>query len=152
MSRVSTLTVESHAAPRRPHLVTAEFFIDGRSLLEHSERAAKQTFDLVSPFGWTPAEYQLEVAQRLLLRQPAVLTSGRREFIVCPECADLACGCISAIVERAEGCFVWSDFGHEASGDPDSLLLFPMGRIVVREDDVMRLLGTIIPGLTDKPR
>ena len=152
MSRVSTLTVESHAAPRRPHLVTAEFFIDGRSLLEHSERAAKQTFDLVSPFGWTPAEYQLEVAQRLLLWRPAVLATGRREFLVCPECAGLDCGSISAIVERAEGCFVWSDFGHEASGDPDSLLLFPMGRIVVREDDVMRLLGTIIPGLTDTPR
>jgi hypothetical protein len=132
--------------------VAAEFFVDGRSLLEHCERAAKQTFDLVSPFGWTPAEYRLEVAQRLLLRRPAVLTTGRREFLVCPECADLACGCISAIVERAEGCYFWSNFGYEASGDPVSLQLFPMGRIVVREDELFRLLSRIVPRLTDAQR
>ena len=142
------LTLESRSGPRRPHLVAAEFIVDGRSLLNHCERATGQTFDFVSPFGWTPPDHQLALAERLLLRRPPLLPSGRREFLVCPECADLGCGCISAIVHSEDGCFIWSDFGYENDYHPASLWLFPMGRLIVPEEDVTRLLGGHVPGLT----
>jgi hypothetical protein len=147
--RVNALKLESHTCSRRPHLVTNEFVIDGRPLLEHCEHSAGTTFDLVSPFGWTPPDYQKVVAQRLLLRQPPLLPSGRRELLVCPECADLGCGCISAVVQREDGYYTWRDFGYENDYDLNSLYLFGMGTLVFAEHDVARLLGGIVPGLID---
>ena len=149
MRRVNALKVESHTHSRRPHLVAAEFVIDGRPLLEHCEHSAGETFDLVSPFGWTPPDYQKVVAQRLLLRQPPLLPSGRRELLVCPECADLGCGCISAVVQREDGYYIWRDFGYENDYDPNSLSLFPMGRFVFPAREVTRFFGGIVPDLTD---
>jgi hypothetical protein len=148
VSRANVLTVELRCGPRRPHLVTAEFIVDGRPLHEHCERATGQIFDLVSPFGWTPPDHQLALAERLLLRQPPLLPTGRQEFLVCPECAGLGCGCISAVVQSKDGCYVWSDFGYENEYDPGSLHLFPMGRIVIPAGDVTRLLNGHVPGLT----
>jgi hypothetical protein len=133
--------------------VAAEFVIDGRPLLEHCERATGQTFDLLSPFGWTTPEHQLAVAERLLLRRPPSLPSGRREFLVCAECGeDLGCGCISANIQSEDGRYVWNDFGYENNYDPDMLSLFPMGKFVFLEDDVAGLLGRIVPGLTQTSR
>jgi hypothetical protein len=149
VSRVNVLTVDWRSGSRRPYLVAAEFVIDGRPLLEHCERATGQIFDLVSPFGWTPPDHQLALAQRLLLRRPPLLPTGRQEFLVCPECADLGCGCISAVVQSEDGCDIWSDFGYENDYDPGSLQLFPMGRFFFLEGEVARLLGGVVPGLTD---
>ena len=149
VSRVNVLTVEWRSGLRRPHLVSAELVVDGRPLLEHCERATGQTFDLVSPFGWTTPDHQLVLARRLLLRRPPLLPSGRREFLVCPECADLGCGCISAVIKSGDGCYIWSDFGCENDYDPGSLQLFPMGKFVFPEGDVARLLGGVVPGLAD---
>jgi len=147
VSRLNMLTVEQRSGPRRPYLVAAEFIVDGRPLLEHCERATGQTFDLVSPFGWTPPNHQLVVAARLLLRGPPLLPSGRREILVCPECADLGCGCISAVVHAEDGCYLWSDFGYENNYDPALPLLFPMGNFIFAENDVTRMLAAQVPGL-----
>ena len=149
MSRVNVLTVDWRSGSRRPHLVAAEFVVDGRPLLEHCERTTGRNFDLVSPFGWTPPDHQLVIAQRLLLRWPPLLPTGRREFLVCPECADLGCGCISAVIQSEDGCYIWSDFGYENDYDPGSLRLFPMGSFVIPEGEMARLLGGVVPGLTD---
>jgi hypothetical protein len=147
VGRVNLITLEWRSGPRRPHLVAAEFIVDGRLLLEHCERASGQTFDLVSPFGWTPPDHQLALAERLLLRRPPLLPTGRRELLVCSECADLGCGCISAVV-RAEGDhYVWSDFGYENDYDPAALSLFPMGKIVIPEAALTGLLAGCVPGL-----
>jgi hypothetical protein len=148
LSRINVLTVEWRSGPRRPHLVAAEFILDGRSLLEHCERATGRTFDLVSPFGWTPPAHQVAVGERLLLRQPPLLPSGRQEFLVCPLCADLGCGCISADVNIENGCYIWSNFGSENDYDPGSLLLFPMGKFIIPEETVIRELCGRVPGLT----
>lgn len=147
MSHVNVLSMEWRSGPRRPHLVAAEFIVDGRSLLEHCERATAQTFDVVSPFGWTPPNHQQAVAERLLLRRPPLLPSGRQELLVCPECADLGCGCISAAVRYQDGQFVWNDLGYENDYDSGSLSLFPMGNLVFTEDDVRHLLARHVCGL-----
>lgn len=151
MNRVNMLTVERRSGSRRPHLVAFEFVVDGRSLLEHCERDTKQTYDFISPFGWTPPDHQLVLTLRLLLQRPPLLPTGRRELLVCPECADLGCGCISAVVQSEAGVFVWSDFGYENDYDPGSLRLFPMGEFVFPEGEVARLLGGVVPNLTESP-
>jgi hypothetical protein len=148
VSRVNVLTVELRSGPQRPSLVAVDSMVDGRPLLEYCERATGQTFDLMSPFGWTPPDHQLALAERLLLRQPPLLPTGRQEFLVCPECADLGCGCISAVVQSEDGCYTWSDFGYENDYDPGSLLLFPMGRFIFPEQVVIRLFGGYVSGLS----
>jgi hypothetical protein len=151
VSQVNVLTVEWRSRPRRASRVAAEFFIDGRPLLEYCERATGETFDLLSPFGWTAPGHQLAVAERLLLLRPPLLPSGRREFLVCAECGeDLGCGCISANIESEDGCYIWSDFGYENDYDPGSLRLFRMGKFVFPEGEVVRLLGGIVRGLSDR--
>jgi hypothetical protein len=128
--------------------VAAELFIDGRPLLHYCENAIRQSFDLLSPFGWTTPQHQLAVAERLLLRRPPLLPSGRREFLVCAECGeDLGCGCISANIESRDGQYIWSDFGYENDYDPDLPWLFPMGKFAFPEADVAGLLSRIVPGL-----
>lgn len=149
MGRINVLTVENRSGPRRPHLVSAEFIVDGRPLLEHCEKATGETFDLVSPFGWTPPDHQLAVAERLLLRGPPLLPTGRREILVCPECAGLDCGCVSAVIHLGDGFYIWSDFGYENDYDPTSLHLFPMGKFIFVERDLPRLLAGHVPGLND---
>jgi hypothetical protein len=148
LRRLDVLTVEWRPSPRRPHLIAAEFIVDGRSLREHCERATGRSFDLVSPLGWTLPDHQLAFAERLLLRRPPLLSTGRREFLVCPECADLGCGCISAIVHAEDGYDIWSEFGWENDYDPDSFSLFRMGRFVFPTGSVRRALAGYVPGLS----
>ena len=59
---------------------------------------------------------------------------------VCPECADVGCGCVSAEVRIAEGEVSWSRLGSENNYDPDSLSLFAMGAFVFRLDEYQALL------------
>jgi hypothetical protein len=40
------------------------------------------------------------------------LYEGRQALYVCPECGDLGCGAISAVVTREGGYFVWKDFAY----------------------------------------
>ncbi len=147
MGRVNVLTVEGRTGPGRPHLVAAEFVIDGRPLLEHCERVAGRAFDLVSPFGWTAPDHQRAAAERLLLARPPALPTGRRELLVCPECAGLGCGCVSAAVRREGGYYVWSEIGYETDYDPDGLRLFPMGGFVFAADELAHLLAGRVAGL-----
>jgi hypothetical protein len=52
------------------------------------------------------------------------------------------------VVQSERNCYVWSDFGYENDYDPDCLHLFSMGKFVFPEDEVTRLLGGVVPGLT----
>ena len=133
---------------RRPNIASAEFVIDGRLLREHCEKAAKQSFDLVSPFGWAPPAVQLEVAERMLLRKPSALFSGRMELLVCPECTDLGCGCISAKMNRVGDYFEWSELGYENTYDPALPRIFPMRPFVVDAKQLTHLLRQHVADLT----
>lgn len=145
MSRLNLIEFRRHTARNRPLLVTSEFVLDGRLLLEHCERSTKQTYDFVSPIGGTLPDYHLEFVERLLLRRPSILPSGRRELLVCPECADLGCGCISAMVLSDGDCFIWDKLGYENNYDPESLLIFPMGRFVISKAELLHQLRGHVP-------
>lgn len=85
-----------------------DFVVDGRSLL-----AALGGGDFVTPFGWLRPWVEEEAARQLLLVDPSPLEGGRRELYVCPECADLGCGALTAVIERAGDRVFWRDFGYQ---------------------------------------
>jgi hypothetical protein len=135
------LQVESRAVQRRPHLIAGELVIDGAPLLVYVAQATGQTFDLASPLGWMPAVYVQEWAARLVGEGPAVLPSGRCELLVCPECGDLGCGCVSCVVSLDGEYVVWSQLGWETDYDPAGLSRFPMGGFRFRTNDLASSLG-----------
>ena len=87
-----------------------DFVIDGQSFYE-------EVGDLVSPFGWLAPVGSRKAADRFLLREDADFPNERRSIYVCPECADLGCGAVSAVIERIDNTVVWRDFGYENDYD-----------------------------------
>lgn len=83
-----------------------DFVADGESLRDqlHDE-------DCVTPLGCWSADSEREHIQRLLSG------SGRVPVYVCAECGDLACGAITALVERTADGFVWRDFAYQNNYD-----------------------------------
>lgn len=133
------------AIRRRPQQIAASIDVDGTPLLDQIERATRQTFDVATPFGWATVEYQREYLNRLLLGVAPKLPSGRRELLVCPECADVSCGCISANIRRDSEFIVWSEIGYENDYDPHSLHIFSFGELVFLESDLSAQLCRFAP-------
>jgi hypothetical protein len=132
MRSLNTITLVWRPVRRHAERIASEFAIDGRLLQDHIERTTKQALDLASPIGWVNPEYRREYARRLLLLAEPVLPSGRRELLVCPECADLACGCLSAEVTIADGQVSWSKLGCENNYEPESVTVFNLGAFVFK--------------------
>jgi hypothetical protein len=68
---------------------------------------------LIAALGWGTQDERRRVADRLLLRAEADLPHGRNSLYMCPECAVLGCGAVSAIIERIDDKVIWRDFGYE---------------------------------------
>ena len=139
--RLNTLAVVSRAVRRRPLLIAGDLLIDGTPLLDHVERAAKSRFDLASPLGWMPDDYIRAYAERLVAAGAPVLPSGRCELLVCPECGDLGCGCVSCAVARKGDHVVWSELGWETDYDPAGVFPFPMGGFRFSAPELAGALG-----------
>lgn len=156
MPHVSELVVGWDAHLGHPGFAIAVYRIDGVPLQEHVARAGSGVSarpglgGSVSPLGWATPEYQRLYVDRLLLRAAPALPSGRREILVCSECADLGCGCISAEVRLEEGFYVWSRLGTENNSEPDSLRVFRMGDLRFRADDLHRALSVAAPAPTKR--
>jgi hypothetical protein len=140
VGKLHSLSLIWRSVRRHADRIASEYVIDGRLLQEHVERATKQSLDLASPIGWTKADYLRQYARRLLLLSEPVLPSGRRELLVCPECADLGCRCLSAEVKIANGRVIWSELGYENDYDPDALKLLGIGAFVFSLDEYEGLL------------
>lgn len=140
MRRLNAISLVRRPLCGHSDRIASEYLIDGILLQQHLERANKRSFDLVSPIGWTVQDHQRQYAQRLLLLSEPELPSGRRELLVCPECADLGCGCVSAEVRIADGEVRWSRLGYENTWDSDSLTLFTMAAFVFRADEYQAML------------
>jgi hypothetical protein len=84
-----------------------DFVIDGRLLSEQIGG------DLVTCLGWAVASENTRAVRRLLLDEPADFPNGRRSLYVCPECGDLGCGAVSAVIENVDNQIMWRDFGYE---------------------------------------
>ncbi|MGW0927382.1 oxidoreductase [Streptomyces sp. NPDC002644] len=98
------------------HRDFTDFVVDGQPLLF---RLAD--LDAVSPLAAdVPPAIFAEQVRALLLEAPAPLPGGRYLIYGCPECADPACGAVTAVIERAgEDDYVWRDFAWQTGDRPD---------------------------------
>jgi hypothetical protein len=73
--------------------------------------------DLASCLGWSVPAENTKSARRLLLEEPADLPDNRRSLYVCPECGELECGAITAVIERKGDRIIWRDFSFQSNSD-----------------------------------
>lgn len=92
-----------------------DFVVDGRPLLFRLS-----DLDAVSPLASDvpPAIFTAQV-RCLLLEADAPLPGGRYVIYGCPECADLACGAVTAVILRDGDDFVWRDFAWQTAEHAD---------------------------------
>ncbi|WP_406390474.1 oxidoreductase [Streptomyces sp. NBC_00887] len=92
-----------------------DFIVDGRPLLFQLS-----DLDAVSPLASDvpPAIFATHV-RRLLLDADAPLADGRYVIYGCPECESLACGAVTAVIERDGTDVVWRDFAWQTYGTVD---------------------------------
>ncbi|MFF1506658.1 hypothetical protein [Streptomyces sp. NPDC058326] len=98
----------------RPRPDDVDLVVDGRALLHRLHEAGDG--DAVSPLAADlPPALRAEHVRRLL--DPATpLADGRRVIYSCPDCEDLGCGAVTAVVERAGECgedVIWRDFAWQ---------------------------------------
>ena len=119
MRRLNDIALAQGQPYRHPHWNRRDILIDRRLLEKHIELATKRLVDYVSPLGWTDPGYERWYRSQLLLLVESALPSGRRVLLVCPVCASLACGFISANIEIRGDWATWSELGTETEWSPD---------------------------------
>ncbi|UUU26287.1 oxidoreductase [Streptomyces sp. DSM 40750] len=97
------------------HRDFVDFIVDGRPLLFQLS-----DLDAVSPLASDvpPSIFTAQV-RSLLLEAAAPLTRDRYVIYGCPECADLACGAVTAVIERDGDDYVWRDFAWQTEEEAD---------------------------------
>jgi hypothetical protein len=73
--------------------------------------------DFITPLGWLSEENNKLAADRLLRKAEPDAPNGRTSIYVCPECADLGCGAVTAIIERVGDTIVWRNLGVQNNYD-----------------------------------
>ncbi|MER6690809.1 oxidoreductase [Streptomyces minutiscleroticus] len=129
----------------RAHRDFVDFVVDGRPLLFRLS-----DLDAVSPLASdVPPAIFTEQVRALLLEAAAPLAGGRYVIYGCPECADLACGAVTAVIERAGEDFVWRDFAWQ-TGDHADLELNGyrgIGPFRFRGAEYRAALGSLLDGV-----
>ena len=92
-----------------------DFIVDGRPLLFQLS-----DLDAVSPLASDiPPAIFTEQVRSLLLEADAPLPDGRYVIYGCPECADLACGAVTAAIEKDGADYIWRDFAWQTDEHAD---------------------------------
>ncbi|KUO19370.1 oxidoreductase [Streptomyces dysideae] len=91
------------------HRDFVDFIVDGRPLLFQLS-----DLDAVSPLASDvpPAIFTAQV-RSLLLEAEAPLPGGRYVIYGCPECEDLACGAVTAVIDKEGDDYIWRDFAWQ---------------------------------------
>ncbi|MEV6762698.1 oxidoreductase [Streptomyces sp. NPDC051105] len=97
------------------HRDFVDFVVDGSPLLFQLS-----DLDAVSPLASDipPAIFTAQV-RSLLLESAAPLPDDRYVIYGCPECEDLACGAVTAVIERDGDDYVWRDFAWQTDEHAD---------------------------------
>ncbi|MEU7398576.1 oxidoreductase [Streptomyces albogriseolus] len=97
------------------HRDFVDFVVDGRPLLYRLS-----DLDAVSPLASDvpPSLFTAQV-RGLLLETGAPLPDGRYVVYGCPECEDLACGAVTAVIERDGEDVIWRDFAWQTGAHAD---------------------------------
>ncbi|MGX2993565.1 oxidoreductase [Streptomyces sp. JNUCC 64] len=100
------------------HRDFVDFVVDGRPLLHRLT-----DLDAVSPLASdVPPAILTAQVRALLLEAPAPLPGGRHVIYGCPECEDIGCGAVTAVIEQdpgGSGDVVWRDFAWQTAPHPD---------------------------------
>ena len=104
-----------HDGGYQVHRDFVDFIVDGRPLLFQLS-----DLDAVSPLASDvpPAIFTAQV-RSLLLESPAPLPGGRYVVYGCPECEDLACGAVTAVIQGDGEDVIWRDFAWQTDGHAD---------------------------------
>lgn len=97
------------------HRDFVDFIVDGRPLLFQLS-----DLDAVSPLASDvpPAIFTAQV-RSLLLEAEAPLPGSRYVIYGCPECADLACGAVTAVIDQDGDDYIWQDFAWQTDDHAD---------------------------------
>ncbi|MEG8279032.1 oxidoreductase [Streptomyces sp. AHA2] len=127
-----------------------DFVVDGRPLLFRLS-----DLDAVSPLASDvpPAIFTAQV-RSLLLESPAPLPGGRYVVYGCPECEDLACGAVTAVIRQDGEDVVWADFAWQTGETADLALngYHGIGPFRFRGAEYRAALGTLLNGTAPDPR
>ncbi|WP_369363040.1 oxidoreductase [Streptomyces sp. CG4] len=97
------------------HRDFVDFVVDGRPLLFQLS-----DLDAVSPLASdVPPAIFTEQVRALLLEAEPPLPDGRFVIYGCPECADLGCGAVTAVIERDGEDYIWRDFAWQTDEHAD---------------------------------
>lgn len=91
-----------------------DFVVDGNPLGPR----IRAVHDCIGRLGWGPDEYRTVALAALLLEREPDFPGNRTALYVCPECGDLSCGTIAAVIERAGDTVAWRDFSYETEITP----------------------------------
>lgn len=88
-----------------------DYFVSGQSLLK---LLGVDSYDLITPVCPNmTTDFEKDLVNEILLRKKASLETGRIMLYVCPECADIDCGAITANIKDLGDKIVWKEFGYE---------------------------------------
>ena len=88
-----------------------DFFVSGKSLKGILDI---QDSDYITPFGWSSDQnYNRHFLNVFRLKEKSELITGRTMIYVCPECGDIDCGAITAVIKDYGDRIIWSEFGYE---------------------------------------
>jgi hypothetical protein len=118
---------------------TFDFLVDGRSLAD-SLGATKR--DVVGRLDRDHRDLNAESVRVLTGNAAPDFGDDRVMLFVCPECADLGCGAITAAHHSEGETITWSDFKHENNYDESMTRSFPeVGPFAFAIQSYRRVLG-----------
>ncbi|MFE0917553.1 oxidoreductase [Streptomyces nigra] len=132
------------------HRDFVDFIVDGRPLLFQLS-----DLDAVSPLASDvpPAIFTAQV-RSLLLEADAPLPGGRYVVYGCPDCADLACGAVTAAIARDGDDYIWRDFAWQTDEHADLELngYHGIGPFRFQGDEYRAALGSLLREAAEAPR
>ncbi|MGW6469819.1 oxidoreductase [Streptomyces nigra] len=132
------------------HRDFVDFIVDGRPLLFQLS-----DLDAVSPLASDvpPAIFTAQV-RSLLLEADAPLPGGRYVIYGCPDCADLACGAVTAAIAREGDDYIWRDFAWQTDERADLELngYHGIGPFRFQGDEYRAALGSLLREAAEAPR
>ncbi|MCF1593997.1 oxidoreductase [Streptomyces muensis] len=132
------------------HRDFVDFIVDGRPLLFQLS-----DLDAVSPLASDvpPAIFTAQV-RSLLLEAEAPLPGGRYVIYGCPDCEDLACGAVTALIDKDGEDYIWRDFAWQTDEHADLELngYHGIGPFRFRATEYRAALGALLDQAAEAPR
>ncbi|KOG24954.1 hypothetical protein [Streptomyces viridochromogenes] len=132
------------------HRDFVDFIVDGRPLLFQLS-----DLDAVSPLASDvpPAIFTAQV-RSLLLEAEAPLPGGRYVIYGCPDCEDLACGAVTALIDKDGDDYIWRDFAWQTDEHADLELngYHGIGPFRFRATEYRAALGSLLDPDSAAPR